>query len=357
MAAHTSDLMLQLQAGIIDPKNKKYIENREESVLKKNLKRDFEIIDRQDAINRFKWYNLPSGLTGQLIERILYFKGQGAFFYIPTDDNFYFLPYALSGTVDMYGRFTKITPLIFAGGNKTDDKPWIDGLTRKPVYSIKLDEMDEEFFTESCVLLKDYSPAVCETITPRCVLNDPILDVMADCIPFMRTSLISGTGIKGMRVDDSDQCKMVQDASKNIASAALKSEMYVPIISNLEIQELTNGPISKSEEYMLSLQSLDNFRLSTYGLENGGLFQKKQQMLQAEQAMNGGNVGLVMQDSLTIRQEFCDIVNSIWGLGISVEPSENITPGDQNYDGYYYDTSDNNIQDNDLGGQDDDSAI
>ena len=357
MAAHTSDLMLQLQAGIIDPKNKKYIENKEESVLKKNLKRDFEIIDRQDAINRFKWYNLPSGLTGQLIERILYFKGQGAFFYIPTDDNFYFLPYALSGTVDMYGRFTKITPLIFAGGNKTDDKPWIDGLIRKPVYSIKLDEMDEQFFTESCVLLKDYSPAICETITPRCVLNDPILDVMADCIPFMRTSLISGTGIKGMRVDDSDQYKMVQDASKNIASAALKSEMYVPIISNLEIQELTNGPISKSEEYMLSLQSLDNFRLSTYGLENGGLFQKKQQMLQAEQAMNGGNVGLVMQDSLTIRQEFCDIVNSIWGLGISVEPSENITPGDQNYDGYYYDTSDNNIQDNDLGGQDDDSAI
>ena len=29
MAAHISDLTLQLQAGIIDPKNKKYIEIKE----------------------------------------------------------------------------------------------------------------------------------------------------------------------------------------------------------------------------------------------------------------------------------------------------------------------------------------
>ena len=73
---------------------------------------------------------------------------------------------------------------------------------------------------------------------------------------------------------------------------------------------------------MLAMQSLDNFRLSTYGLENGGLFHKKQQMLQSEQEMNDGNTSLVYQDSLTRRQEFCNIVNSIWGLNIWCEEVE-----------------------------------
>ena len=287
--------------------------------LKSNIKKVMRIIDEQTAINRFKWYNLPQGLNSQLLERVLYYKGQGAFFYMPTDEKFYFLPYALDGTIDVYGRFTGITPLPFAGGTTQasgKEKPWITGLTKKPQYDIVIDEVNEEMFENACVLLKDYSPQYSETIISRQILNDPLLDTMSECIPFMRTALIAGTGIKGMRVDDTDQEREVNNAAHAITDAALSADMFVPIIAPVELQELTTQNLSKSEEYMLALQSLDNFRLSTYGIANGGLFQKKQQMLQSEQEMNGGNVGLVYQDSLTIRQTFCDIVNSIWGLNI-----------------------------------------
>ena len=89
---------------------------------------------------------------------------------------------------------------------------------------------------------------------------------------------------------------------------------------------------------MLAMQSLDNFRLSTYGLENGGLFEKKQHILEAENEVNQSSVGLVLQDGLSIRQNFCNIVNSIWDLGIWCEPSEN-TSSDLNNDGVQYDTN------------------
>ena len=316
------------------------------STLKEDVRKMLRIIDEQDAINRFKWYNLPDGLDGQLLERILYYKGQGAFFYMETDNRFYFLPYALDGTIDVYGRFTGITPLPFGGGTATDgkEKPWITGLIRKPVYSIKLDEITPDFFTDSCVLLKDYSPQYNQTIISRQIINEPLLDTMAECIPFMRTSLIAGSGIKGMRVDDADQQREVQNAARAITDAALNGDMYVPVVVPVELQELTDGALMKSEEYMLAMQSLDNFRLSTYGLENGGLFQKKAHMLEAEQAVNGGNVGLVYQDSLTRRQNFCDIINSIWGLGIWVEPSESVLGMDQNMDGAAYDVNDAPIE-------------
>lgn len=81
------------------------------------------------------------------------------------------------------------------------------------------------------------------------------------------------------------------------------------------------------------MQALDNFRLSMYGLENGGLFQKKSHMLEAEQKMNNGNIGLIMQDGLTLRQDFCNIINSIWGIGIWCEVSETVSGADRNFDG------------------------
>ena len=86
------------------------------------------------------------------------------------------------------------------------------------------------------------------------------------------------------------------------------------------------------------MQSVDNFRLSGYGIENGGLFEKKAHELESEAAINGGPIGLVMQDYVSIRQHFCNVVNSIWGLGIWCEPTENITQ-DLNGDGVQYDVN------------------
>ena len=89
----------------------------------------------------------------------------------------------------------------------------------------------------------------------------------------------------------------------------------------------------KAQEFMMAMQSLDNFRLSLYGLDSGGLFQKGSHMLQAEQDMNTGNSGIIMDDGIKIRQRFCDIVNYVWGLGISCEIAEPVMGMDTNGDG------------------------
>ena len=48
-----------------------------------------------------------------------------------------------------------------------------------------------------------------------------------------------------------------------------------------------------------------------------------------------------MQDGASIRQNFCNIANSIWGLGIWCEPSENVSGADINGDGLLYDRNEN----------------
>ena len=55
--------------------------------------------------------------------------------------------------------------------------------------------------------------------------------------------------------------------------------------------------------------------------------------------MNTSTVGLVYQDGLAIRQNFCNIVNSIWGTSIWCMPSESVTASDLDGDGLMFDNN------------------
>ena len=143
-----------------------------------------------------------------------------------------------------------------------------------------------------------------------------------------------------MRVADESAKDEVRIASSQVLVSALQGQLAVPITSSIEIQELFDGPTGKAQEYLLAMQAMENFRLSTYGLDNGGLFEKKAHKLEEEQEMNTSTVGLVYADGLAIRQNFCNIVNSIWGLSIWCEPSESVVAVDVNGDGASWDRND-----------------
>ena len=312
------------------------------AMLKEDLKKFLRLIDEQDAVNRYQWYNLPANITSQELERMLYYKGQLCFFYDKNLEEFYFMPYALDGTIDFYGRYNTIHPVPMTSG--TDDKgskaqaQYLAELKLKCIYGLDL-EGQADVFT-SAVLLHDYTKQLSQTIIPRVSVNEPLLDVMSEIIPMMRTNMIASSGVKGVRVQDADQQQNVVDGSRSLEQAALTGNPWVPIIGNIEFQELTETQLGKLQDYLLAMQSLDNLRLSGYGIDNGGLFEKKAHELQSEADINGGPVGLVMQDGLSIRQNFCNIVNSIWGLGIWCEPAENIMGADINGDGLMYDRDD-----------------
>ena len=330
-----------IQAGI-DPTTKLPTKVVNRAFSKANVKAMLRIADEQTAVNRYVWYNLPCNITGQELERMLYYKGQLCFFYDKKLEQFYFMPYALDGTIDFYGRYNTIHPVPMTSG--TEDKlgkaqaQYLSNLKLQCVYGINtFNDLTIDEAAKTAVLLHDYSKQLSQSIIPRQQVNDALLDVMAECIPMMRTSLMASSGVKAMRVQDADQEQNVDDANAKIEYGALNGKPFVPVVGTVEFQELTNGNIAKAEEYFLAMKSLDNFRLSSYGIDNGGLFEKKAIELNAEAAINGGPIGLIMQDGLSIRQNFCTIVNSIWSLGIWCEPAQNITKVDLNGDGVVYD--------------------
>ena len=317
---------------------------------KENVRKQLRILDEQDAVNRYKWYNLPCDLSSQELERLIYYRGQLCFFYVPEIEQFIFSPYALDGTIDYYGRYNTVHPVPWAEGMENEKKSplsaylankKLDVLYGIPTSDEKVIEWTKKFINgQACVLVHDYTKQLAQTIISRQVIQDPLLDVMSDCIPFMRTCLLSGTGVKGMRISNQADYPNVLDANRAIEKAALEGDMNVPIVGSVDFQLLTDGQTLKAEEFLLAMQGLDNYRLSLYGLENGGLFQKKSHMLEGEMAMNAGKAAIPLNDGLSIRQNFADIVNAITGLGISVGIAEEVIGADMNGDGMAYDDLD-----------------
>lgn len=335
------DLDLYRQAGI-DPKTGLPLKAGAgmPCTLKDDTKKLLRIIDEQNAVNRYVWYNLPAELTSQELERLLYYKGQLAFFFL--DDKFYFMPYALSGGIDFYGRFKTIHPIPFSDGTDKEtarQRTLLSTINLDVAYDVP-DLFTELDPTKTCVLLYDYTKQLSQTIIARKDLQEPILDVMANCIPYANTAAMNSTGVMGMKVSGEDEAANVEIASKAVQNAALTGRKYIPMIGGVDFQELAGQNLADIEQFMIFMQSLDNFRLSTYGLDNGGLFQKKAHMLEAEQEMNGGNIGLIIQDGLSIRQNFCNIANSIFGTSIWCEVSETVAGLDKNMDGEISDEQD-----------------
>lgn len=348
-----------IQAGI-DPKTGLPVKfatcdnNWLESAMNINMR----IIDEQDAVNRYIWYNLPKGLNGQMIERILYYRAQGIFFPLETNGiyKFYFLPYALDGEIDVYGRFKQVVPLSFGGGvadaegKAKNDKEFLPNKKLTVVYDV-VDEDDDliNIFDNGCVILRDYTEQLSQTSKPRQILNDPLCRAIAECFPFARTSLIAHSGVRAMRVVNEDDQMQALAASKSIENASKNGQTLIPFIGKVEFQELSEVGDAKTEQYLLYMQSLENIRLATHGLDNGGIFQKKERKLMAEQNMNASTAGFIYNDGLTIRQRFCDIVNSIWGLGIWCEASENQLEEDIDMNGYMADGEESTNQE--IGGE------
>lgn len=348
MGAKMFDIQTIIQAGI-DPKT--HLPTRLDLAgeeLKNNFRRVFRVIDEQDAVNRYKWFNIPCDLSSEEIERMIYYKGQLCFFYFKELDKFYMLPYALEGTIDFYGRFNSVHPIPFALGTTDEEKAKVNEM-EKLLSTLKLkvikdvipdEEMTEEIFDESCVLLHDYTKQLSQTIIPRQQLNDCFTDIEAEIIPYISTALLAGTGIKGLRVNDADAAGETERASKQIQSSALQKKLFVAMTHTVEFQELAEGSPLKSEEFLLALQGIDNVRKGTLGIENGGIFQKKAHKLESEQTGNESSVATCYQDGLSIRQRFCNIVNSIWGTEMWCEPSEAVISTDLNGDGVAYDRPD-----------------
>ena len=68
------DVINKILAAGIDPKTGLPLRAEDCNGIKSSIKAQLRIIDEQDAVNRYMWYNLPLDISSQELERLLYYR-------------------------------------------------------------------------------------------------------------------------------------------------------------------------------------------------------------------------------------------------------------------------------------------
>lgn len=340
------------------------------NLLNSNLSYDslFGIMKQQNMIEtleRYMWVNLPFGLTQDLIERLLFFRGKGVLYFNDKIEKFQFLPFALNGYIDEYGRFLKCNTLPFTGVDEEDKK---EKNRQQPLvyenleivydlpYNKELLEKAREKKTVG-IILNDSSLAISQQPIIRSLYVRPILHLMATLMQIINTAMFGNADHNLIQVENEGELDSINAQISAINSDILHGKRFTPIVGKMPIIPIKTSNTANLEGLFGTFNSLTNFLKSITGVANAGVFDKKAHLLQEEQKLNGSNSDDIYYNGLRLRQEFCLMVQAYYGYpiwceskrGMSEAQQENMLTGE---------TSDpDNTQFNDLQGGNDNGAV
>lgn len=301
------------------------------NLLNKNLSYDslFNIMREQnkiETIERYMWVNVPFGLTADIIERLLFYRGKGVFYFNDKVGKFQFLPFALNGVIDEYGRYTSCNTLPFTGVD-TDEKK------KKKTQSLVYENLelvydlpyDEETFKKINeqktfgIVLNDSSLSISQQPIIRYNYVKPVLHMMATLMQIINTAMFGNADHNLLQIENEGELDSVKTQIEAINQDILRGNRFTPIVGKLPITPLKTTNSADLEGLFNTFNSLNNFLKSITGVANAGVFDKKAHLLQDEQKLNGSNADDVYYNGLRLRQEFCLMVQAYYQYPIWCE--------------------------------------
>lgn len=312
-------------SGNINEKDMTSILTSDISRFESNVRRALRIKEETEYINRYSWSGLPLGVNQELLERVMYYRGQAVGFML--EGEFMLLPFALDSMndsgIDAYGRYKYVRPFSFNGtsyyekneGGKREVR-YKDGLlfeslllrvaNRNQFSMVKAMEDPET----AGVLLYDYPRQLSQQIIPRSVVNGFLHEELSNILCMVHKNVVK-SGVLWTIVVDTESKKRAIELELAGLEKSLIQQYAVVLTSHTEFQELAKPDANNIPMLFEAYSSLDNLRKLFLGLENQGVFEKKQQMLQVETEQTGQTTSMVYNDGLKQRQEFCVYCNGL----------------------------------------------
>jgi hypothetical protein len=322
-----------------------------------------------ETLERYMWTNVPFGLTQDLIERLLFFRGKGVLYFNDKVEKFQFLPFALNGVIDEYGRFTKCNTLPFTGVDEEDTSKNRSG--KKKMQTLVYEDLEivydlpynEETFKMAKdkktvgIILNDNSLAVSQQPIIRSNYVKPVLHMMATLMQIINTAMYGNADHSLLRVENESELESINLQINAINFDILRGRRFTPVVGKLPIEPIKTSNTANLEGLFGTFNSLTNFLKSITGVANAGVFDKKAHLLQEEQKLNGSNSDDIYYNGLRLRQEFCLMVQAYYNYpiwceskrGMTEAQAENIATGEtSDPDNTQY----NNLQGADKNGND-----
>ncbi len=287
------------------------------------------IQDIREFIERYQWVNVPRGLKPALMERILYFRGKALLYYNKEVEKFQFLPYSLNKTIDEYGRYTRANTHPFIGVSSDDegkslitsdieivyDDLWLEAELGDPE-TIQRIKTEWESGDDKGIAIYDSSLILSQQPPIRAITAQPMLSSLATCYQIINTAMFSAADYNLINTQNESEYQSLQAQLGSINENILRGERFGAVLGTIKLESLRTTNASQLQDLWETFNSLDNFRKSTLGVANSGVFNKKERMLQQEQQLNGSNADDIYMNGLMERQTACLLFNQYYGANM-----------------------------------------
>lgn len=287
------------------------------------------IQDLREFIERYQWVNVPRGLDHELIERILYFRGKGLIYYNDKAEKFQFLPFSLNKTIDEYGRYTRARTHPFIGVSNDEEGKSLVCEDIEIVYddlylqmelgdpeTVERIKNEWESGEDKGIIIFDSSLALNQSPPIRSNTVKPILSSQATCYQIINTAMFSAADYNLISAQNESEYYSLQAQLGSVNENILRGNRFGAVLGQLKLDSLRTTNASQLQELWETFNSLDNFRKSTLGVANSGVFNKKERMLQLEQQLNGSNADDIYMNGLAQRQRACELFNQYYGANM-----------------------------------------
>lgn len=284
-----------------------------------------------ETLERYMWVNIPFGLTQDIIERLMFFRGKAILYFNDKIGKFQFLPFALNDTIDEYGRYTRCNTLPFTGVDEVKKKntPSGKGKLVQAIYEDLEIVYDIPYNAEMLkktrngkpvgIILNDNSLAISQQPIIRSNYVKPVLHLMSTLLQIINTAMFGAADASLLQVDNESEYSSIREQIEAINQCILRGERFIPIQGKLPITPIKTSNTTDLEGLFGTFNSLSNFLKSITGVANAGVFDKKAHLLQEEQKLNGSNSDDVYYNGLRQRQEFCLMVQAYYNYPVWCE--------------------------------------
>lgn len=306
-----------------------------------DIQKVLEVQDLREFSERYQWVNLPRGISSDIIERILYYRGRAVFYYNDAVEKFQFLPFAPNNVIDEYGRWTHCNTFPFTGVSENKGKKKYTKMGIEVVYDdlflqddlFNPDEINRiikewETGSDKGIILNDSILGLSQQPIIRSNISKPMIGSMTTCYQIINTAMFASADYNLIKVSTQDDLNSLKGQIATINREILNGNRFGAIMGDINLDSLRTTNASSIQDLFETFNSLDNYRKSTMGVDNAGVFNKKERMLQQEQALNGSNADSIYSDGLYQRQRFCDLVNQYYGTNIWCLSKNMPTPGE-----------------------------
>lgn len=275
-------------------------------------------LDGTQAVNRFKFLGCEKckSIPWHLVEQMEYHRAKLLFHKVGHE--FKLLPFVANGELDEYGQMTKGKPVPYNGSAKSTNYEIVNSKEYSIDYYGDLTELDKDGKPQP-VLVENKGVVFFDrmngftrnsNLMPKCALQQVVIDEIANRLSFLNINLVNSQGKNIILVKDPKSAKAVERQLQSIYNS---DKSYSVVKSMFEVQVINNEIDYQEQALWEDVMSWNNLRLEGLGIDNNGLFNKKERQLTIESSSDEEQTEVITDAFFEARKEFVKNVIAVFG--------------------------------------------